>query len=149
MPSRNGDFCTICKDPSTLPMGSSLALSADNPKKRIAFGSLSFCTYSCSVSRLRWPGVHLKLSVGITLGESHLRVPLDSSPSNTSLKSKSRYISAFPARALRWRRDAFGCRQILTSFATGHSYRSGKSRGFQLAAANFPLSSINFRASSE
>jgi len=75
-------------------------LSADN-RKRIALESLSFCTYNCSVSHLRGSEVHLKLSDGITFGESHLRVALDSSASKHLPKNGRADISTFPARALR------------------------------------------------
>jgi len=80
----SNDFDRICSE-----------LSADNPKK-IALESPSFCTYNCSVSHLRRLGVHFKLSDGIALGESHLPCLRISSPSNTSLKRKGRYISTFP-----------------------------------------------------
>jgi hypothetical protein len=96
-------------------------LSADNSKK-FRSEPPSFCKYNCSVSHLRRLGVHFKLSDRITLDESHLRVPLDSSPSNTSLKREGRYISTFSARTLRRCRAAFGCPQILTSLPTGYSY---------------------------
>ena len=139
MPSGNGDLCTTCTDPATISIGSVLSCQLTTPKG-IALESPSFFIFNCSVSHLRRLGYHLKLSDGA------LPVPLDSPPSKTSLKRKGRYISVFPARALRRRRAAFGRCQFLTSFAIGYPCYS---RDFQLAADNFPLSSMNFRASSE
>ena len=101
--------------------GSVLSCQLTTPKK-FAPSHRRFATYNCSVSHLRRLGVHFELSDHITLDESYLRVPLDSSPSNTSLKREGRYISTFSARTLRLCRAAFGCRQILTSFPTGYSY---------------------------
>jgi len=114
----NGDLWT--KDPTKLAIGSGSELSADNPKKDC---TRSHRRFEDTIVRFRTcdGSEFLKLSDGITLA-NRMRVPLDSPPSNTSLKRKGRYISAFHARALWWRRAAFACRQILTLFATGYSY---------------------------
>ncbi len=142
----NGDLCT--KDPTTLSIGSGSELSADNPKndctlshRRFAHTILRFRTCDDSEFISNYP---MALP-----SANRMRVPLDSPPSNTSLRREGpihQYIS--PASST----VASGCVRlspILTSFPTGYSYSSGKSHDFQLAAANFPLSSMNFRASSE